>query len=61
MGPELWLESPNTFRGVYGNPALGGTEFTSLLRSIEVTGMNINDFYNRFRTADSTACFVVPQ
>ncbi len=61
IGPELWLKTPNTLSGVYDNPALGGPDFTSLLRQIDITGMNINDFYNRFRNADNTTCFVVPQ
>ncbi len=61
IGPELWLKAPNTFSGVYDSPALGGPDFTNLLRQIDVTGMNVNDFYNRFRNADSTTCFVVPQ
>ena len=58
MGPELWLVAPNTLKGVMGNPALGGVEFTNLLIPIQdITEMSLEDFYLTFRNADNYICF----
>ena len=61
VGPELWLVTPNTLKGVKGNSALGGTAFTDLLIPIQqATGMSVEEFFKTFRTGENSTCFDTP-